>query len=127
MIKARMFFGLAMSAALICGASLSACTATVGGPSPNGIAVAQLSADKALAEAHITYNTLTQAALAGIQSGLITGANKAKVKELDNVVYDTLQKADAATDVVQKAALAAQATGLLGQMQALVPASLTPK
>lgn len=110
--------------ALAC-AALGACSGvTAAAPGNGAVATAALDADKALAEAHLTYNTLSRAALVGIQSGVINGATKAQVKAIDNAVYGVLQKADAATDIAQKAALAAQATGLLGQMQALVPASL---
>lgn len=124
MTKARMFFGIVLAAALVSGCAL---TSAATGPAPNGAAIVQLDATKALATAHLAYNTLAQAALTGIQSGVITGAAKAKVKELDNDIYGTLQKADAATDMAQKAALAAQAMGLIGQMQAALPASLIPK
>jgi hypothetical protein len=123
--------------ALCACAALSTATtvgsALLGGPTPPAIqAVGQtvvLDGSKALAIAHLTYESVGDAALAGRRTrpSLIGDAAWAQVKAYDNTIYGYLSKGDAAKDSASKAAYASSALKAIDALKSLVPASLFKK
>lgn len=108
----------------------------LGGSTPPAIqAVGQtvvLDGSKALALAHLTYEGVGDAALAGRRtkvSGhpLIGDAAWAQIKIYDASIYGYLSKGDAAKDSASKAAYASSALQAIDALKALVPASLFKK
>jgi hypothetical protein len=126
--------------ALCACAALSTATtvgsALLGGPTPPAIqAVGQtvvLDGSKALAIAHLTYESVGAAALAGRRTKvnghpLIGDAAWAQVQAYDNTIYGYLSKGDAAKDSASKAAYASSALKAIDALKSLVPSSLFKK
>jgi hypothetical protein len=119
---------LALAACTALGLAGTAASVLAGAATPASI---QATGDKvvlkgtqALIIAHLTYQSVGEAALAGRRTGLISDAQWATVKQYDNVVYSYLQKGDAAQSGAEKAANAASALDAIYQLKALLPSSL---
>jgi hypothetical protein len=122
---------LALCACAALGTAATVGSVLLGGATPPAIqAVGQtvvLDGSKALAIAHLTYEGVGDAALAGRRTHLIPDAAWTQIKTYDNAIYGYLSKGDAAKDSASKAAYASSALKAIDAMKSLVPASLFKK
>lgn len=122
---------LALCACASLGTAGTVGSVLLGGSTPPAIqAVGQtvvLDGSKALALAHLTYESVGDAALVGRRTHLIGDDSWAQVKAYDVTIYGYLSKGDAAKDSASKAAYASSALQAIDALKALVPASLFKK
>lgn len=126
-------FSIALVALALCACTaLSAATTAVGvlsgGPTPGAIQqvgnTVVLDGTKALVVAHLTYNTVGDAAVSARKNHLINDATWAQVKQYDTVIFGYLSAGDRAQTQAEKAANASSALQAIDALKALVPASL---